>query len=94
MSAWASEPLGFPGSLRGFDFNGLENCLGRGGVALCVFVHRLGIDRRRLLFRGWSHAEGLNRGSRFLRDDSPVEICDFGFFGICPGLPALLKKVE
>ena len=28
------------------------------------------------------------------RDDSPVQICDFGSFGIRPGLPALLKKIE
>ena len=30
----------------------------------------------------------------FLSDDSPVQICNLGLFGIRPGLPALLKKIE
>ncbi len=39
--------------------------------------------------------EGVpNRRLLFLRDDSPVQICNLGSFGIRPGLPTLLKKIE
>ncbi len=31
---------------------------------------------------------------RFLRDDSPIQIRNLGLFGIRPGLPTLLKKIE
>ena len=31
---------------------------------------------------------------QFLRDDSPIQIRNLGLFGIRPGLPTLLKKIE
>ena len=32
--------------------------------------------------------------STFLRDDSPVQICNFGFFGIRPSLATCLKQIK
>jgi len=46
------------------------------------------------LDRGLIDFDVPNRRLLFLRDDSPVQIRNFGLLGIRPGLPTLLKKIE